>query len=189
MASHVHSTDVELAHRAGEGDEAAGTELVERYARPLYRLALSLVGNAADAEDVVQETFAGAFPRLSAFEGRASLKTWLSRILVRQAARHHRTKARHRTVSFERTGEPAAAPPGSVTADAAHADLKLDLPSLLQSLTAAHREVIVLRELQGLSYDEIADVLDVPRGTVESRLFRARRELRERLRDYRPGAE
>ena len=184
----MHSTDVELAHRAGEGDEAAGTELVERYAPPLYRLAFALVGNAADAEDVVQETFFGAFRRLSSFEGRASLKTWLSRILVRQAARHHRTRARHRTVSFERSGEPTAAPQRRSQTVADRDDLKLDLPSVLQGLSPVHREVIVLRELQGLAYDEIADVLDVPRGTVESRLFRARRALRERLRDYRPGA-
>ena len=80
--SHLHATDSELVRRARHGDEAAFHELVDRYAGVLFGLAFSLVGHAADAEDVVQETFSGAFRGLRAFRGFSSVKTWLIRILI-----------------------------------------------------------------------------------------------------------
>lgn len=187
---HLPSNDAELVRRARRGDEHAYTEIVERYGEDLYRLACSLVGNAADAEDVVQETFSGAFARIRLFEQRSSVKTWLASILVRQAARCRRTRWRKRTVPLgrERTdsgtedeggGDPQGAVPAAKESD--NPDARLDVLTMLDALEPIHREVIVLRELQGLSYDEIAEVLDVPRGTVESRLFRARRTLKEKF--------
>lgn len=87
-------SDAELAQLAGRGDHAAFGLLVERYASLLYGLAVRLVGEAADAEDVLQETLAGAFGGLGGFRGQASVKTYLTRILMRQAAAHHRRRAR-----------------------------------------------------------------------------------------------
>jgi RNA polymerase sigma-70 factor (ECF subfamily) len=142
----------------------------------MYRLALSLVGNTADAEDVVQETFSGAFLAMSGFEGRSSVRTWLSRILVKQAAKWRRRRNVRRTVALD------ASTPGPNP----EMSLRIDVLGTLETLSPEHREVIALREFQGLSYEEIAEVLGVPRGTVESRLFRARQELRERLRAYLP---
>lgn len=182
------ASDADLVARARRGDEAAASEIVGRYAPALYGLAVSMVGNAADAEDVLQETFAGAFRGLGGFEGRASLKTWLTRILVRQAARCHRRRGSRKTVPLDELSEPAKAVlAGSrPSPSAGELDLRMDVAAVLDTLSPDHREVIVLRELQGLSYEEIAEALGVPRGTVESRLFRARRHLAERLRDYLP---
>jgi len=173
------STDSDLVHRAQQGEEAALHEVVDRHAAGLFRLAFSLVGNAADAEDVVQETFLGAFRGLSGFRGRSSLKTWLTRILMRQAARHHRSRAVRDTVSLD--GLPDATAPSTRSVDA-----RLDVAAALDTLSPEHRQVILLRELQGMTYAEMADVLDVPRGTVESRLHRARRALQDQLGDYLP---
>ncbi len=157
-------------------DEAAFHELVDRYANEMFRLAVSLVGNAADAEDVLQETFAGAFQAMPDFEGRSSVRTWLSRILVKQAAKWCRRRDVRRTVALD-----AAAPGPSP-----EQSLRIDVLGSLETLSPEHREVIALREFQGMSYEEIAEVLGVPRGTVESRLFRARQELRDRLKAYLP---
>ena len=180
------ATDTEIAGRALRGDEAAAQAIVDRHAGALYGLAVSMVGNAADAEDVVQETFAGAFRGLGSFERRASLKTWLTRILVRQAARCHRRRGSHRTVPLDELSEPARAvlAGGRPSPSSDDIGLRMDVAAVLDTLSADHREVIVLREQQGLSYEEIAEALGIPRGTVESRLFRARRQLAEGLRDY-----
>ena len=181
-------TDLELAERFRQGDDAAFHELVDRYAGMLFGLAVSLVGDPPDAEDVVQETFAGAFRRLGYFEGRSSLKTWLVRILVRQAAKRRRSRDLRKTVSIDDLSEASRsvlenARSASPTADV---DIRMDVMTMLEVLSTDHRQVIVLRELQGMSYDEMAQALSVPRGTVESRLFRARRELNELLKAYLP---
>lgn len=184
--SRVQSPDADLVRRARNGDEQACHDMVDRYGDYLYGLAYSLVGNAADSADVVQETFSGAFRRLRDFEERSSVKTWLSRILVRQAARHHRSRWRRRTVSLDSisgTSEESFTK-GKANSAVTRSDTRMDVLAALQKLAPIHREVMVLRELEGMSYEEIGAVLGVPRGTVESRLFRARREMRERLRDY-----
>jgi RNA polymerase sigma-70 factor (ECF subfamily) len=169
--------DVELLRRARSGDGRAFHALVDRYAGPMYGLAYSLLSNAADAEDVVQETFAGAFKALSKFEERASVKTWLSRILMNQAAMFRRDRRGNDDRASGRALD-------AVEAKAPGVDARLDLQSMLAGLSDEHREVLVLRELQQLTYEEIANVLGVPRGTVESRLHRARAELRKKLGDY-----
>ena len=187
-ANHLQPTDSDLIRRATGGDDAAFHELVDRHAPSLYRLAFSLVGNAADAEDVLQETFAGAFRQLGKFQGRAALRTWLSQILVRQAARCRRSRRRAKMVSLDALSETAREllKNGTLPPAGRESDLRLDVLTVLDTLSPDHREVVVLRELHGMSYDEMADVLRVPRGTVESRLFRARQELKQRLKDYLP---
>ena len=184
----MDSSDADLLRRARQGDDSAYHEMVDRYGDYLYRLAFSLVGNEADAADVLQETFSGAFQHVRKFEGRASVKTWLSRILFRQAARCHRSRGRHMTVSLEHVVEtsPSRDRGNATRSPQSEVDARMDVLAVLDTLPPIHREVIVLRELQGMKYEEIADVLDVPRGTVESRLFRAREMLKDRLRDYLP---
>ena len=167
-------TESAFPHKRKRDDQAAFHELVDRYANEMYRLAVSLVGNAADAEDVVQETFAGAYQAMPDFEGRSSVRTWLSRILVKQAAKWRRRREVRRTVALDRC---AGAKP--------ELGLRIDVLGTLETLSPEHREVIALREFQGMSYEEMAEVLDVPRGTVESRLFRARRSERT-LKAYLP---
>jgi len=187
-SDHLRATDSELVRRARRGDDVASRELVDRYALPLFRLAFSLVGNAADAEDVVQETLSGALRSLGAFQERSSLKTWLTGILMRQAARCHRRRARHKAVSVDSLSDASrAAVRGLQTASATDGiDTRLDVMAALEALSEQHREVIVLREFEGCSYEEMAEILAVPRGTVESRLFRARQDLKELLSAYLP---
>jgi RNA polymerase sigma-70 factor (ECF subfamily) len=181
-SGHLEITDLELVSRARRGDSAAFHDLLDRHASYLFGVAVSLMGNAADAEDAVQETLLGAFRGMRGFEGRSSVKTWLTSILIRQTAMRHRSAGRRPATSIESVAEVACGPSASSSTEAT--DTRIDLMAAIQELSPDHREVVVLRELNGLSYDEIAEALDVPRGTVESRLFRARRQLQERLQEY-----
>lgn len=168
--------DLELLRQIGRGDEHAFRALVDRESRYLYGVALALTGNTADAEDVVQETFAAVLT--SKYRGASSVRTWLVGILVRRAGMLHRSRRRfasNRTMN-------AAVPAGET--GSAGAEARLDLSTMLGTLSPEHRAVIVLRELQGLTYEEMAAVLGIPRGTVESRLHRAREELRHRYKAY-----
>jgi RNA polymerase sigma-70 factor (ECF subfamily) len=182
-------SDAELVHRIRGGDQAAFRELVNRHGDSLYGLACSVMGNASDAEDVLQETLLGAFRRLAAFEGRSSVKTWLVRILLNHASKFRRSRRIRRTNALPEDvgpddGQAAGSP---ISSPAAIVEGKIDLNAMLQVLSAEHREVIVLRELQQMSYDEIATTLKIPRGTVESRLHRARQELKKRFAGYLEG--
>ena len=174
--------DAALLGRARDGDASAFHRLVDRHAARLFAIAVSLLGNATDAEDVVQETFAGAFRGLRAFQGRSSVRTWLTGILVRQTAMHRRRASRReaRLARLETASESAAVVPSPTRS----ADARMDVMDAIQSLSPDHRDVIILREMEGLSYDDMAETLGIPRGTVESRLFRARRQLQERLEGY-----
>ena len=176
--------EMQLVERARKGDASAYDQIMHRHAKRLYALAASMVGNPADAEDVVQETFLGAYKQLAAFQGRSSLKTWLTRICVLQVSKLYRSRKVRRMAPLG-SDVPGGHEP-SVGSPVGHADRRADVQAMLASLSPEHREVLVLRELQGLSYKEIADVLGVPQGTVESRLFRARQQLKESYKDYVP---
>jgi RNA polymerase sigma-70 factor (ECF subfamily) len=172
--------DAELLRRTAHDDPTAYRELVQRHARYLYGIAFSLSGNAADAEDLVQETFAATLK--TQYRGEAAVRTWLVQILVRQAAMLRR-RGRHPAVAG-RIGLSDRVPAAAKSSPASGVDAKLDLATMLDVLSPEHRQVIVLREVEGLSYEEIAATLGVPRGTVESRLHRARAELRQRFAGY-----
>ena len=171
--------DIELLKQVARGDGLAFHQLVDRHADRLYRVARSLVGNSADAEDVLQEAFAGAFRGAGKFEGRSSVKSWLTRIVVTQAAKFWRSRKGKRDQSI---AEDVPVHSGG----SASVDAKIDLNASLARLSEEHREVLVLREIDGMAYEEMAQVLGVPRGTIESRLFRARAELKKQLKDYLP---
>lgn len=179
----MEDSDIDLLRAAGAGDNGAFRTLVDRHAKDLFRVALSLTHNRADAEDVLQETFIGAYRGMRSFAARSSVRTWLVQILTRQAAKSwNRNRNRRTTLSLD------APEPGQKLDDVAigndsasrSAEQRMDLMSILQSLPPLHREVLVLREMQGMSYDEIAQALGVPRGTVDSRLSRAREEFRRK---------
>ncbi|HVT89085.1 MAG TPA: RNA polymerase sigma factor [Tepidisphaeraceae bacterium] len=170
-------SDLDLLRAAKGGNDAAFHTLVDRHAKALFRIALSLCGNRTDAEDIVQETFLGAYRGMKNFAERSSVKTWLMQILTRQSH-----KAWHKSKN-----QRDSLPINEQTADdrsASRVEDRMDVMQMLQSLPQPHREVIVLRHLQGLSYDEMARVLNLPQGTVESRLTRARAELRSRLNGF-----
>jgi len=188
-AGGLQVSDAELVQKIRGGDEAAFRELVNRYGDSLYGLACSVMGNATDAEDVLQEALLGAFRRMAAFEGRSSVKTWLVRILLNHASKFRRSRRIRRTASLpEEIGPDDGQASGLDTGSpAAIVESRVDLDAMLSVLSPEHREVIVLRELQQMSYDEIASTLKVPRGTVESRLHRARQELKKRFAGYLEG--
>jgi RNA polymerase sigma-70 factor (ECF subfamily) len=176
--------DLQLLRRAAGGDGAAFNGLVERHAKSMHRLAYMLVGSAADAEDILQETWTGVYKSLKRFEGRTTVRTWLTRILTTQVALWRR-KRRGGIVSLDDSRQAQEDTlPGKGHSASRHSDWQADLEVALKQLSTDHREVIVLREIEGLSYDEIADSLRIPRGTVESRLHRARGELRKLLSAY-----
>jgi len=182
-------SDLELVRAAAQGDRAAFHALVDRHSRNLFRLARSLSRTRSDAEDIVQETLIGAYRGLAGFNGQSSVRTWLSRILMRRAAKAwHRSRHARGSVPLEVAQDTAAPAAGagalSVASAAASVDHRLDLRQVLQTLSPDHREVLVLREIEGLSYIEIAHALGIPRGTVESRLHRARNDLKQRLNGY-----
>ena len=170
--------DAQLFHRIYRGDQAAFRTLADRHGRYLTGVAMALCGsNQADAEDLVQETFVAALN--SRFRGESSARTWLVQILVRRSALLRRSRWREGGTPSASDAAERTSPSGTAAADA-----RLDLAEMLQGLTPDQREVIVLRELEGMSYEEMAAALHVPRGTVESRLHRARAALRDLFRGY-----
>jgi RNA polymerase sigma-70 factor (ECF subfamily) len=187
-------TDSDLVERIRRGDEAAFQEMVGRHSGELFGLAFSLLGNAADAEDVVQQAFLGAFQRINSFENRSTLKTWLVSIVVNQSSKARRSKRVRRAVSLDGGGDATSGEAARANGDDAGAlgvrppsatvDSRADVATMLETLSPEYRDVIVLRELQRMTYDEIAESLQIPRGTVESRLFRARRDLRKKFAGY-----
>ena len=182
----LRQSDLELARRAAGGDRSAFHAVVDRHAQSLFRLARGMVALREDAEDIVQETFVEAMKGIGSFDGRSSLMTWLTRILFRRAGRVWKRNRRARSIiPLEAASESPRQHDRLVSMPAtASVDHKLDLAEVLPTLAPEHRQILLLREMQGMSYAEIASTLRVPQGTVESRLHRARRELRDRLKAY-----
>ncbi len=187
----VSPGDWVLVERAREGDQDAFRELVERYQARVAALALGMLKSREDALDVVQEAFAKAYQSLDRFKGGSSFYTWLYRITFNLCVDHQRRDSRMVHVPIEPTdrGEPAVAPPAADGAgsDPFHrtrdAEIGRRLRAAIAELTPEHRAVILLREVDGLSYDEISQTLQCPKGTVMSRLHYARRALQSRLRE------
>ena len=180
--------DIDLAKRAAAGDRDAFHLIVDRHSRALFRIARSLCKCDSDAEDVVQDALLAAYRGIGKFDGRSSLKTWLGKIVMKRSISAWRKNKRHRAaVSLEPLHDTPAGngrlrPAGGGTLAV---DQRLDLATVLPGLAPEYREIFVLREIQGLSYAEIGQALGVPPGTVDSRLHRARNELRKRLKSYR----
>jgi RNA polymerase sigma-70 factor, ECF subfamily len=184
------SDDSGLVRRARGGDLAAFGELVERHRAVVYRVAARMVG-ADDADDVTQEAFLRAFHRLDRFRGESPFLSWLLRIAHNAALDTLDRRQRDPTPrdelddgtqpDGELVGTSAAA--GKTPADLLEAsERRSRLEHKLERLRPTHRAVLVLRDLEGLPYEEIADVTQTPLGSVKGRLHRARAELIEILR-------
>jgi RNA polymerase sigma-70 factor, ECF subfamily len=179
-----------LVARCAQGDQAACAELVAEHQRMVYQLAFHLLGNRDEALDLSQDVFMRVFRTLPHFRGHSQLRTWIYRIVVNQARNRQRWwRRRHRAsqVSLDQHLETHAEPSGNpqVAPDNVLAQKRLasQLRRALDALPFDQRSVIVLREIDGLSYDEIAFSLGVTLGTVKSRLTRARRALRDGLQE------
>jgi RNA polymerase sigma-70 factor (ECF subfamily) len=189
----VSPGDGELVERARQGDREAFRVLVERYQRKVAALALGMLRNREDALDVVQDTFTKAYQSLDKFKGDSSFYTWIYRIGVNLCIDHQRREARYVQVGSDPNETPdEVAPPSAEDLErdepfesARSSEIGARLLDAINELTPEHRAVILLREVDGLSYEEISQVLDCPKGTVMSRLHYARRLLQSRLRGLR----
>lgn len=186
------ASDWDLVQRARAGDRDAFRELVERHQRKIAALALGMTRNRDDALDIVQETFAKAYQSLDRFKGDAGFYTWVYRIAYNVCVDHQRREAKQPRVPLEgddgSEAVPVAQAGGGLQTDqpfdrARSAEIGERVRNAIAELTPDHRAVILLREVEGLSYTEISEVLDCPKGTVMSRLHYARRQLQARLRE------
>ncbi|MCE3552291.1 sigma-70 family RNA polymerase sigma factor [Pseudonocardia sp. RS11V-5] len=180
--------DTTLVVRAREGDVRAFSVLAQRHQAALYRLALRLVGNAADAEDALQESLLDAWRRLDRFRGDSAFTTWAYRIVTNRCL--DLLRRRRATVSVEQVAEVAperlAAPEAGAPEHAAEVDAGLAaLRAALRTLPDDQRACFVLRELEGLGYAEIAEITGASETAVRGRLHRARRGLAEVMRSWR----
>ena len=177
-------TEKELVRAAAGGDEIAFSELVRIYENKAYHLALRMVSNPEDAYDVAQDAFLAAWRGLPSFRGESGFSTWLYRLVSNAAIDHlRRTKHQRGNVSLDDEELNLDAPDDSPTPQEAaeENDLKDAVAAGLKELSDDHRTVLVMREVQELSYEEIAESLQLDLGTVKSRISRARTHLRKIL--------
>ena len=185
----MESSDWELVRRCKEGDRQAFRELVERYQRKTVAIAFGMLHDREDALEVSQEAFAKVFTNIQQFKEEASFYTWLYRIVVNLAIDRQRQKSRQPLLEDDQgNGESGGI---DATPAATHSDpyeqvkdkeLGDRIRAAIAELTPAHKAVILLREVEGLSYEEISEILQCSRGTVMSRLHYARKRLQSLLR-------
>jgi RNA polymerase sigma-70 factor (ECF subfamily) len=194
----VVSTDAEdlaLVNAVKGGDRRAFQVLMQRYQRKVYAVAYGFLRNQEDALDVVQESFIKVHRYIGKFEGNSSFYTWLYRIVANLCIDHLRRVKRHRDVEFddglrhdgkdESSPEPIphVAPLGDPSDMLRRKEILAAVETSLEQLSDKHRAVIVMRELQGMSYEEMAQAMKCSKGTIMSRLFHARRNMQKLLTD------
>lgn len=167
-----------------DGDVNAYEALVKEYEKNVYNLALRMTGNSEDAYDMSQEAFIKAYNSLSAFRGESKFSVWLYRIVSNVCLDFLRSKNRKPTVSLSVENDDGDEVELDIADESSSPELVLErgltrdaVRRGLAALPDDHREILLLREIQGLSYDEIAEVLGLEAGTVKSRIFRARKKL------------
>jgi RNA polymerase sigma-70 factor (ECF subfamily) len=197
------SREAELFRKAQAGDRAAFGQIVVLFQDRLYNAILRMVGDSDEARELTQETFTRALVKIDSFRGEAGPYTWLFRIAVNLAISQLRKVSRHRTFSLnspagggngkasfaddqaaalvDRVSEPRSTDP---TEAALEKERGQHVIAALGRLDAEYRAVLVMRDIEGFDYQQMADVLGLPLGTLKSRLFRARLALRDELRDY-----
>ncbi|MEO5772919.1 MAG: RNA polymerase sigma factor [Sphingomicrobium sp.] len=185
-----YNDDLALARRCAAGDRAAAEHLITSNNRRMFRTAWSILKNRAEAEEAVQAAYLLAFASMDRFEGRSALSTWLTRILVNEALGRRRASEQRR-VHLEREGVAMidacrerfmrGSQPDSPEVAIAREQVRKLLEEAVADLPDHFRTVFVLRDVEGLSGAETAEILDIPVATMKTRLLRARRDLRARL--------
>ncbi len=188
--------DSELVDRAQNGERAAFQKLVERYQDKVFSICYGKVGDEHDAKDVSQDVFIKVYRYLDGFNKDAKFYTWLYRIAVNTCIDFLRKQSRRDKVDYDDTigrdeeyleGDDMLMPSNlGLNPDEAldRKELRKEMLAALEELSEKHRTILNLREVEGLSYREIADVLEISKGTVMSRLYHARRYFQDALRDY-----
>jgi RNA polymerase sigma-70 factor (ECF subfamily) len=179
--------DNELVKEARNGDQQAFETLVKRYEKKVFRLAYGFVQDRAAADDLAQEVFVKAYLALPKFRATSEFGTWLYRIAVNHVKDHLRKVARRREVSLEELRElPFAADDEAKAREMGQAEERRRkvILRILETLPPKYRLILTLRDVEGLSYEEITRILKISPGTVDSRLYRARRMLRQKMSPY-----
>jgi len=185
----IEGEDRELVERFARGESRAFDTIVERYEQRVYAITLRMTGNVEDARDAMQDVFISALRALRSFRGDAQLSTWIHRVAVNASLDVLRKRKRHVAQPLEEAGERPSDDVGPEDA-AARAARAVEVQRALQAVSEEHRAVLVLHDLQDLDYAETAAALDIPVGTVKSRLHRARSEMARllgHLRDPEPS--
>jgi RNA polymerase sigma-70 factor (ECF subfamily) len=188
--SGVSEEDARILRGLRSGIEDAYEELIERYEQQIFGMVYRLLGNQSDASDVVQEVFLKVFRGVSTFREQSSLRTWIYRIAVNEANNHRRWFVRHCKLevpleetrpehpnSIEYTPDPGRSP----FEQAMDSETRTLIERALTQINPVFRTAVVLRDVQNLSYEEIAEILQVSLGTVKSRILRGREALRREL--------
>jgi RNA polymerase sigma-70 factor (ECF subfamily) len=178
-----------LVSELRSGSESAFNWLVTHYHGPVYGLLAGMLNDPSEAADVTQEVFLKAFRGIHDFREDSSLRTWLYRIAVREMLNHRRWFWRHLRLHSSIEGDSGEESPVAEITDAglspfdlaATHEAQLGVRQALRQVAPVFRSAVILRDLEGLSYEEVAEVLDVSVGTVKSRILRGRRELRKIL--------
>lgn len=177
------SDDASLIAASLAGDNAAFGRLVAAYQDRLFNSLLRVLGSREDAADIVQDAFVQAFTKLDTFRGGSAFYTWLYRIAFNLAMSHARRGRKTASLDDRKSlvgDEPMDGQPTAESGMMQQERAEL-VHAALGELSLEYRQIMVLREVDGLRYDEIAEILDLPVGTVRSRLFRARMEMKELL--------
>jgi RNA polymerase sigma-70 factor, ECF subfamily len=181
--------EADLVHELQAGSETAFDWLVTHYHAPVYNLVLGMLGDTSDAADGTQEVFLKAFRGIRNFRHGSSLKTWLYRIAIREALNHKRWFKRHLQKNVSIDAEPQEGQARIEIEDLcptpfeqlAALEIQVAVHEALQEIPDVFRSAVILRDLEGLSYEEVAEVLECSVGTVKSRILRGRRALKEIL--------
>jgi RNA polymerase sigma-70 factor, ECF subfamily len=192
----VNAEEASLVAELKAGSEGAYDWLIARYHQPIYSLVYRILTDPADASDTTQEVFLKVFRGMKSFNGQCSLKTWLYRIAIHEASNQRRWWFRHKSkeTSMEShedengnvcgIGETLADPGESPLEAFEHEEIRARVEQELKQVAEPYRTTVVLRDIEGLAYEEIAEVLQISLGTVKSRLIRGREALRKRLEKF-----
>ena len=187
--------ETQLVKRAQDGDRDAFQELVERYQRKVYSICYGMLKDEQDSKDVSQEVFIKVFRYLENFNRNSSFYTWLYRITVNKCIDYIRKRDRRSEVDYDDTiqrdqeveGDDNIMPSSlGIKPDKVYGrkELREKMLEALETLSEKHRTILILREVEGLAYEEMADVLDISKGTVMSRLYHARQYFQEAIEEY-----
>jgi RNA polymerase sigma-70 factor (ECF subfamily) len=172
--------DPQLIESALAGNSAAFGDLVRKYQDRLYNTIVHLIGSTEDAKDVVQDAFVKAFVKLESFQRSSAFYTWLYRIAFNTAMSRQRRRRETRSIDDD-CGHDPADPTAALADRLEQEELAGQVRTALATLSEEHRLVLVLRDIDGCEYEAIAEILEIPLGTVRSRLHRARLQLRDQL--------
>jgi RNA polymerase sigma-70 factor (ECF subfamily) len=180
----ARAEDIELVARCRKGDLSAFETIYQRHSTPLFNLAYRMVGNASDAEDLLQEIFLVAHKKLSTYQGQAALSTWLYRVATNRCLDYLRSRANRnqsKTDSLDEKPAPLPAPPRESTV------ARLDLERCIAELPDSYRAAFLLYDVEGFDHREVAEMLGIAEGTSKSLVHKARLKIRDYLGKGRTG--